>query len=110
MINNTPRFMNPKQAAEMLGIHPMTLKAKARSGEIPAGKSGRKWVFLDVDLIEYIRAQYKSNETTDDFTSCHSTKGKIRNSGGSRSTTTEEQYTKALGLTTNSKLKNTTTN
>lgn len=54
-----PQFLSAEKAAEMLNIHPMTLKKMARAGEITAGKIGRKWVFLDVDLIEYIRAPFK---------------------------------------------------
>ena len=54
-----PQFLSADKAAEMLDINPHDAEKKARSGEIPAGKSGRKWVFLDVDLIEYIRAPFK---------------------------------------------------
>ena len=102
-----PQFLSAEKAAEMLDIHPMTLKKKARSGEIPAGKSGRKWVFLDVDLVEYIRAQYKT-ETAPEIELCHSTSAKIRNTIGSRSSKTEEQYAAVLGLQTVRKRKNTT--
>jgi len=103
-----PQFLSAEKAAEMLDIHPMTLKKKARSGEIPAGKSGRKWVFLDVDLVEYIRAQYKAANAPE-IEPCHSTSAKIRSTTGYRSSKTEEQYAAALGLQTARKRKNTTT-
>ena len=105
----TPKFLNTEKAAEMLGIHPMTLKMKARSGEIPAGKSGRKWVFLDVDLVEYIRAQYKT-ANDQEIEVCHSINAKIRHIGGSKLNKTEESYLEALGLKTAVKHKNITTN
>ncbi|HXM80519.1 MAG TPA: tyrosine-type recombinase/integrase [Burkholderiales bacterium] len=47
-----------QQAAALLNIHPVTLQDKARAGEIPgAAKIGRAWVFIRVDLIEYIRSK-----------------------------------------------------
>ena len=46
-----------QQAADYLKIHPVTLQEKARSGEIPGAKIGKRWVFLEIDLIEHIRAQ-----------------------------------------------------
>jgi Helix-turn-helix domain len=45
-------------AAAFLHIHPVTLQEKARAGEIPGAKIGKRWVFVDVDLIEHIRSQY----------------------------------------------------
>lgn len=102
-----PQFLSAEKAAEMLNIHPMTLKKKARSGEIPAGKSGRKWVFLDVDLVAYIRAQYKAANAAE-IEPCHSINAKTRHITGSRSSKTEEQYQEALGLPTARKPRNST--
>ena len=103
-----PQFLTAEKAAEMLNIHPMTLKKMARAGEIAAGKIGRKWVFVDVDLIEYIRAQYKP-ATAAQIETCHSTSAKIHHITGSRSSRTEELYAAALGLTTEKRRKNCTT-
>src|SRR6266852_8482328 len=47
-----------RQAAALLKIHPVTLQEKARAGVIPGAKIGRAWVFVEIDLLEYIRAQY----------------------------------------------------
>jgi len=49
---------NLQEAAELLRIHPVTLQAKAKAGDIPGAKIGKCWVLVDVDLIEYIRSQY----------------------------------------------------
>ena len=107
-----PKVLSVKEASEMLRMHPITLKNKARAGVIPGGKCGKNWVFLDVDLVEYIRAQYKSpkKENHIDIPACHSISVKTPRTGGLKSTTTEEQYTKALGLKTVKKPKNITTN
>lgn len=50
--------LNLQQAAEFLKIHPVTLQAKAKSGEIPGAKPGKCWVFIDEDLINFLRSQY----------------------------------------------------
>jgi excisionase family DNA binding protein len=103
------KLLNTVQAAEFLGIHPMTLKIKARSGEIPAGRSGRKWTFVNIDLIEYVRAQYKVKKMNADIGTCPSINAKIHLIGGLKSNSTEESYLAALGLSTASKPKNTMT-
>jgi hypothetical protein len=90
-------------AAELLHLHPVTLRDKARLGEVPGAKIGKCWVFVDVDLIDYIRAQYPSRVMQGDRqekTLCHSTNAKTRPSGGSKSTTMDKSYREALGLTT----------
>ena len=95
-----------QEVAEFLKIHPVTLGLKARSGEIPGSKIGKSWVFVDVDLIEYIRAQYKWQDLQGEqveVSQCHSSKVKIYLTGGSRLPTTAEQYKKVLELPTKSK-------
>jgi excisionase family DNA binding protein len=103
------KMLSAKKAAEFLGICPMTLKKKARAGEIPAGKIGRDWKFIEVDLVNYIRAQYKVANEGPEEPECHSTNAKIHRIGGSRSSKTESQYLEALGLPTERKRKSTTT-
>lgn len=89
-------------AAEFLGLHPVTLRGKARRGEIPGAKIGRSWIFLEVDLIDHIRSQYPLRVMQGDRQEksiCHSTNAKTRPLGGSKSATTDKQYKEALGLT-----------
>ena len=38
------KTLNLQQAAALLLIHPTTLQAKARTGQIPGGRPGRRWV------------------------------------------------------------------
>lgn len=75
-------------AAALLRIHPVTLREKARRGEIPGAKIGKSWVFVELDLIEHIRAQYPLRVMQGDRQEkvlCHSTNAKTRPPGGSRS-------------------------
>lgn len=101
-----------RQAADFLKIHPVTLSIKAASGEILGAKVGKRWVFLEIDLIEHIRSQYKRRALQGEDgkeSLCHSTNAKIRPSGGSRSPSVDEQYNVALGLRIKPKLRNSTT-
>ena len=46
------------EAAALLKLHPDTLQRRAKAGEIPGAKPGKAWVFLDEDLIAWLRGQY----------------------------------------------------
>jgi len=46
------------EAAELLKIHPQTLRNKVIDGEICGAKIGRAWVFLEEDLVSTIRTRY----------------------------------------------------
>jgi hypothetical protein len=90
-------------AAELLRIHPVTLREKARHGEVPGAKIGKSWLFVDVDLIDHIRSQYPARVMQgahQEKSECHSTNAKILPSGGSSSTTWERRYKEALGQPT----------
>jgi hypothetical protein len=67
----TMRTLDLNEAAQFLRLHPHTLEAKARAGEVPGAKPGKCWVFLDVDLAEWLRAQYRSSKQPE--AECHST-------------------------------------
>jgi len=101
-----------QQAAALLKIHPVTLQEKARAGVIPGAKIGRAWVFVEIDLLEYIRAQYRRRAFQGDrkeVLECHSANAKTRPTGGSVSATTDDEYSKALALPTRRKPGSTTT-
>lgn len=106
------KTLNLKEAAAFLKIHPVTLSVKAASGEIQGAKIGKCWVFLEVDLIDLIRAQYKSRALEGEHEGkqiCHSTNAKTLVFGGLKSPSLEKQYKEALGLSTKSKPKNSMT-
>ena len=44
-----------EEAALWLKMHPHTLERKARAGLLPGAKPGRRWVFIEEDLAEWIR-------------------------------------------------------
>lgn len=50
-----------EEAAAFLGVHPVTLQAMAKSGQVRGAKIGRAWRFLDVDLVTHVRANYASS-------------------------------------------------
>ena len=49
---------NLNEAAKYLKIHPHTLQSRAKQGLIPGCRIGRRWVFLEADLADYIRKSY----------------------------------------------------
>lgn len=96
--------LNIEEAAEMLKIHPVTLSEKACRGQIPGARIGKRWVFIKVDLIDYIRSQYKRQAMQGEpmeVSICHSTNEKIHRFGGSKSRLpADDAYRKVLGLPT----------
>ena len=99
-------------AAAFLHIHPVTLKDKARSGEIPGAKIGKCWVFVDIDLIEYVRSKYSRRVLQSERKEqaiCHSINERTHLTGGSNSPTMDAQYSAALGLQINRRPASSTT-
>ncbi|MGJ8619641.1 MAG: helix-turn-helix domain-containing protein [Methylophilaceae bacterium] len=98
--------LNLEEAAAFLHLHTMTLLRRAQSGEIPGAKIGKRWVFLRLDLIEYVRSQYSQQASvgvTEGSEQCHSTNAKTRQIGGSSSLLkVRNQYNAVLELPTNS--------
>ena len=102
-----------QEAAGLLKLHPVTFAERAADGRIPAAKIGRRWVFVEDDLIGYVRAHYKRRALqgdTSENSKCHSISAKTRLTGGSSSRLAVIACRKALGLPTSGKLRNTTTN
>jgi len=56
----TERTMDVHGAAAFLHVCPSTAYELARNGDVPAIKVGRSWVFLESDLVNFLRA--KQNE------------------------------------------------
>jgi excisionase family DNA binding protein len=51
------RTLNITEAADMLKIHENTVMELVGSGAIPGAKIGRAWVFIDDDLLAYVRKE-----------------------------------------------------
>src|SRR5690606_29992417 len=52
------RTRHLEAAAAFLHMHPEEVRSRAKRGLLPGAKAGRRWVFLEVDLAEYLRARY----------------------------------------------------
>jgi excisionase family DNA binding protein len=48
-------LLDSQQAAELMHVHPETVKRRARRGEIPGMKFGKVWRFRASGLEAYIR-------------------------------------------------------
>ena len=98
------RTLTLREAAILLKMTPEGLRIKANKGEVPGAKPGKRWVFREDDLAEYLRTLYPNNAKTlqgvdmSRRKTWHSTKDII--CGGLKSDTTEERYNKALALQT----------
>lgn len=53
------KLLKQEEAAELLGIHPETLRRMAVRGEIPALKVGRFWKYRGSALEVWVRARLK---------------------------------------------------
>lgn len=90
-----------QEAASFLKMTPESLRIKTIKGEIPGAKPGKRWVFNEDDLVEYLRSIYPYNAKllqgaieVDRSKIWHSTKEVIR--GGLKFATMEDDYNKAL--------------
>lgn len=88
------------EAARFLGAHKETIRRMAARGELPAVKIGKSWVFIEQDLVMYIRNKYSNRDASQGVNGSnkkwHSTKE--MESGGWISSIREKEYVKALGL------------
>src|SRR3954471_21895195 len=50
-----------KQAADFLKMHPEEVRRRARAGQLPGAKAGKRWVFIVEDLVAYLRSLYASS-------------------------------------------------
>ena len=79
--------LNLKQAADFLKMHPEEVRRRTKLGQLPGAKIGKSYVFLEDDLVAYIRARYASPRQALQVTSqkeqqsCHSSNAVTR--GGS---------------------------
>lgn len=49
------RTLDLEQAAEFLQMSPAALREKARAGIVPGAKPGKRWVFIEQDLVAHLR-------------------------------------------------------
>ena len=79
------RTLNLTEAAIFLRMHPEEVRRRAKLGQLPGAKPGKSWVFLENDLVEYVRSLYAKPRqalqvTNGKENSCHSLNAVIRGS------------------------------
>ena len=57
------KTLNLEETARFLKVHIETVSRLAKTGQLPGAKIGRSWVFLEEDLIEYLREQVQLQQT-----------------------------------------------
>lgn len=53
------RTLDLNECAEFLNVHETTAQELASAGILPGAKIGRAWVFLEEDLVEYVRSEVR---------------------------------------------------
>jgi hypothetical protein len=89
------KTFNLPEAADFLHMHQEEVRTRAKRGLIPGAKIGRRWVFIEDDLAEFVRSLYPVKRQALPVTKTN-LEGADR-SGGSLSRTIKE-YEKLLGL------------
>src|SRR5665213_1189533 len=51
------KTLNLRKAAAFLHMHPEEVRTRAKRGLIPGAKIGRRWVFIEIDLAEFVRTR-----------------------------------------------------
>ena len=107
------RTLDLNEAAAFLRMSPAVLRQKAKAGLIQGAKPGKRWVFLEADLADYLRSLYAGSwqaprSGCDKEASCHSTNAVVP--GGSvLPPPTASRYADLLGLPSARKRRSTTT-
>jgi hypothetical protein len=52
------RTLDLQEAAHLLRINPEELRQRAKAGAIPGAKVGRRWIFVEDDLVDHVRSLY----------------------------------------------------
>jgi len=98
--------LNLKEAARFLNMHWQTLRTTAALGEVPGAKISKQWVFIEEDLVEYIRSQYSSNgraSSTIGEMRCFTKETAVNITGAGSLHQTERRYEELLKLPTSLK-------
>ncbi|UZF26694.1 helix-turn-helix domain-containing protein [Ralstonia pseudosolanacearum] len=99
----------------MLGAHPETVRLKAKAGEIPGRKVGKRWMFSTIALERYLAGEWVprvvQGDQAKEIELCRSTNGKTATTGITSFTPLEtaRRYKAALAPATGNGRRNTTT-
>lgn len=99
------KTLNLNEASNLLKLHSQTVRTKAKSGELPGAKLGKCWVFIESDLLNWIRSQYTTprqyvSAINIGERTCKSLNEKGPLTGTLNSQLMDKEYTKALELQT----------
>src|SRR4051812_25838344 len=103
------RTLNLEEAAAFLKLHPEELRHRAKRGVLPGAKVGRRWVFVDEDLVAFLRSLYASAHPalrvqSERDSACHLVSGG-RSGGLTSSLQAESEYAELLKPRTRPSLK-----
>src|SRR3990172_7003596 len=79
--NSDMRTLSLIEAGEFLKMHPEEVRRRARVGLAPGAKAGKRWGFIEEDLVSYLRSFYAASRQAlvgDWSKSCPSTNAEIR--------------------------------
>ena len=97
------------EAAAFLKVNPEELRARAKRGLVPGAKVGRRWVFLEADLADYLRSLYsvprQALRVTSEEVICHYA-GEAGSGGSTLPLPMGNEYATLLGLPTKRSRKN----
>ncbi len=102
-------------AAAMLGAHPETVRLKAKAGQIPGRKVGKRWMFSTIALERYLAGEWiprvVQGEQAKESEPCRSSNAKAATTGITSCTPLEaaRRYREALAPATVRGPRNTTT-
>jgi hypothetical protein len=98
------RTLDLQEAAHLLRVNPEELRQRAKAGAIPGAKVGRRWIFVEDDLVDHVRSLYAAPRQALQVTlrkelECHFANAAVP--GGSMSPLpTGSEYAELLGLPT----------
>ena len=98
--------LNLNEAASFLKMNPEVLRRKAKAGQVPGRKVGKRWIFVKEHLADWVSGRYPESRRglqvidgfkQEDKKQCQSTSEKKRG-GFSSPHRTDAEYNKLLGL------------
>ncbi|WP_459906965.1 helix-turn-helix domain-containing protein [Caballeronia sp. HLA56] len=104
-----------KQAAALLSAHPETVRLKAKAGELPGRKVGKRWIFSTVALQRYLTGEWTprvvQGDQQEEVKNCRSTNGSPVRTGNTSCTplVADRRYKEALAPATRNRPKSFTT-
>lgn len=108
------RTYNLEGAAGFLHMSKAALCRKARTGEIKAAKPGKRWVFLEPDLVAYLESLYAAHQQASLGGCKEEPLWRSLNAAGCGGSglqhPVDSEYASLLGLKTDKMPSNTTTN